>query len=260
MKKRIIFGSVYLAIFIPSLLLGGIYFTLFVYLISLLGLNELLIVREKKTKIKPFIKFISYVLLTFLIFGNMDFTIDYRIFASIILGLVLPVIFYKNDEYSINDAFFMIGVLSFLGVVFNLLLSVREYSLNIMIYLILIAMITDTYAYLTGMLLGKNKLIPLISPKKTIEGLIGGTIVGVSFGVAYYMTIINSSIALFDIVLLTLFLSIIVQIGDLIMSSFKRYYGVKDFSNLLPGHGGVLDRFDSILFILLAYTLIMNFI
>ncbi|MCD8545961.1 phosphatidate cytidylyltransferase [Candidatus Woesebacteria bacterium] len=154
----------------------------------------------------------------------------------------------------------MIGVLSFLGVVFNLLLSVRAYSLNIMIYLILIAMITDTYAYLTGMLLGKNKLIPLISPKKTIEGLIGGNNRWSIIGVVYYITIINASIPLFDIIVLTLFLSIIGQIGDLIMSSFKRYYGVKDFSNLLPGHGGVLDRFDSILFILLAYTLIMNFI
>jgi phosphatidate cytidylyltransferase len=262
MKKRIIFGSIYLAIFIPSLLLGGVYFTLFVYSISLLGLNELLRVREKKHIIKPSIKFISYVFLTLLIFGdpNLGFVLDYRLFSSIILGLVLPVLFYKSEEYSINDAFFMIGILLFLGIVFNLLLSVRAYSLNIMLYLLIIAMISDTYAYLTGNLLGKNKLIPSISPKKTIEGLVGGTVFGVLFGVVYYMTVINSSIALFDIVLLSLFLSIVGQIGDLIMSSFKRYYGVKDFSNLLPGHGGVLDRFDSIIFILLAYTLIMNFI
>ncbi len=110
--------------------------------------------------------------------------------------------------------------------------------------------VSDVFAYFVGRLLGKHKLIPEISPKKTIEGSIGG-IVFAALAMLLYGFIVDS---FFDAItvnylvlgLMGFVLSIISQIGDLIASSLKREYGVKDYSNLLPGHGGIADRFDSI--------------
>ena len=108
------------------------------------------------------------------------------------------------------------------------------------------------------MMFGRHKLAPLISPNKTIEGLIGGTLIGTLGGVIFYVLIIKDFQNIFMLILLTLFLSIIGQLGDLVKSSIKRNAGIKDFSNLIPGHGGILDRFDSIIFISLTYIVIVN--
>ena len=113
------------------------------------------------------------------------------------------------------------------------------------------AWVTDTFAYFTGMLFGKHKLIPEISPKKTVEGAIGGTVFcigafllyGLVVGKLFSITIPNYlSLALFGLVA-----AVVSQLGDLIASLIKREHGIKDYGKLFPGHGGVLDRFDSIL-------------
>ena len=109
---------------------------------------------------------------------------------------------------------------------------------------------SDTCAYFSGYLFGKHKLIPEISPKKTVEGAIGGvlgaTLIYVVIGVcADVFTSIE--VNYFVLVLCGLVLSATSQVGDLIASMIKREHGVKDYSNLLPGHGGILDRFDSVL-------------
>ena len=129
---------------------------------------------------------------------------------------------------------------------------------NLLVYLVLITVMTDTFAYLTGMLIGKHKLLEVISPKKTWEGLIGGTFFGVFIATIYYITVINSNISLLIVIPITLLLSIVGQLGDLFFSAIKRYFDKKDFSNLMPGHGGVLDRLDSLIFVLLAYSFFLN--
>ena len=105
------------------------------------------------------------------------------------------------------------------------------------------------------MLVGKNKLCPEISPKKTVEGLIGGIVMGTFAATAFYFTVINSNISLVFLIFITALLCLVGQLGDLVFSSIKRYYGVKDFSNLIPGHGGILDRFDSLIFVTLAFII-----
>ena len=117
---------------------------------------------------------------------------------------------------------------------------------------------TDTFAYLVGMRFGKHKLSK-ISPKKSIEGAIGG-IVGAVVLVLLYTVIMNNSYDLgysyIYVTISTIILSIIGQIGDFAASSIKRYVDVKDYSNLIPGHGGMLDRIDSLMFIApFAYAL-----
>lgn len=123
------------------------------------------------------------------------------------------------------------------------------------------AWITDIFAYFTGMLCGKHKLIPAVSPKKTIEGAIGGTLFCVAFFVGYGALINHYTVADKSLVLIGfagLLAAIVSQIGDLSMSVIKRTYGIKDYGTIFPGHGGVLDRFDSILAVAIAMALFLS--
>ncbi len=118
-------------------------------------------------------------------------------------------------------------------------------------YLVFIgAFVTDIFAYFTGMLIGKHKLSPIISPKKTVEGALGGVVACIlSFILYAYLlnSFFESQANIVTFAILGLFTSIVSQLGDLFASSIKRSYGIKDYGFIFPGHGGVLDRFDSIL-------------
>ena len=127
-----------------------------------------------------------------------------------------------------------------------------------LIYLLLITTMTDIFAYVTGMLIGKHKLLEVISPNKTWEGTIGGTIMGVFVSAMFYHTVIDPEFSKVYLLLISLFLSILGQYGDLVFSAIKRYFGKKDFSNIMPGHGGVLDRLDSLIFVLLGFVFFVN--
>lgn len=123
----------------------------------------------------------------------------------------------------------------------------------------LIVWVTDTGAYIFGRLFGKNKLWPEISPNKTIEGFIGGilcsTIIAVIFSLNYDMPL-----SMIPLILVTWLFSMFGQLGDLVESALKRHFDVKDSGNLLPGHGGILDRFDSFIFVLpLMNILLISF-
>ena len=179
--------------------------------------------------------------------------------AVAIFAYVMPIVFVNdNKKYNLNDALFLIGSTLFIGLSFNLLIAIRNISLDYIIYIFLIATITDTFALLTGRKIGKNKLAPKISPNKTIEGSIGGSIMGTFVASIYFMEVINPSVNVFAAVAMTLILTIFGQIGDLVFSAIKRYYDTKDFSNLIPGHGGILDRLDSIIFIVLAFLMFLT--
>ncbi len=119
--------------------------------------------------------------------------------------------------------------------------------------------VSDTFAYFTGMLIGKRKLCPAISPKKTVEGSIGGIIANMIVFAGYAFVLrqffeINANIVFFAI--LGALFSAVGQFGDLIASSIKRHYNVKDFGKFFPGHGGVLDRFDSTLAIAIVMLML----
>mgnify|MGYP002869826339 CR=1 FL=1 len=116
---------------------------------------------------------------------------------------------------------------------------------------------SDTFAYCTGMLIGRHKFLPLLSPNKTIEGSIIGTLMGVIVGASYYYNIVGD-LSLGNVIILSLILTMVSEIGDLVFSSIKRYFGTKDYSNLIPGHGGILDRFDSVIYVSLCMSLLLS--
>ncbi|MBR2245978.1 MAG: phosphatidate cytidylyltransferase [Bacilli bacterium] len=266
MKKRIISAIIMVAVFVPLLLIGGITFAIFMTILALFGLYEIMSIRETK---KPFpfaMKLIAYLMVIFFSMTNFKsieflYNVDYRVMTFIIFVFLVPMV-YINDtkKYNINDALFLIGSILFIGMSFNLLIITRNYDITYIIYLFLITTITDTFAFFTGKFIGKHKLCPDISPKKTVEGVIGGTLMGTFAATAFYVTVINNCNSLILVIVITTLLSLVGQIGDLVFSIIKRYYGRKDFSNLIPGHGGILDRFDSIIFVALTFILFLGII
>ena len=154
----------------------------------------------------------------------------------------------KADVTKIGIAFYEIFSII---VGFTLLVRVRDLRPYEYLIIFVAAWMTDTFAYFTGCFLGKHKLCPEISPKKTVEGAIGG-VVGAVVGSVILAFIINGCgvgvhFNVLEAALTAIPLSFIGQIGDLSASLAKRHFGVKDYGNIFPGHGGVLDRFDSII-------------
>ena len=266
MKQRIISAIVVLGIFIPLLILNNNLYKIGVVVIGLLGLKEIIEIREIKKKFPFLVKLISYMLMIFFICNNigadrLNLYFDYKYISAALIPLLLPCIFYHDsDHYNVEDAFYLIGSVMFLGLAFNLLIVIRNYDITYIIYLFLITIITDTYAYISGKLSGRNKLAPNISPKKTIEGFIVGSVVGTFVSSSFYYIYIDDAINLMLLISITLFLSIAGQLGDLVFSSIKRKYNKKDFSNIMPGHGGVLDRLDSIIFVIITFLFFISLI
>ena len=124
----------------------------------------------------------------------------------------------------------------------------QENGLLYLILIIISCFITDTGAYFVGRAWGKHKLAPVISPKKTIEGFIGGIVVNI---LVYLIVgfVLPAPVSLPMLMVLAAVCGVLDQFGDLSMSAIKRHFGVKDFGSFMPGHGGVLDRFDSLLYV-----------
>ena len=264
MKTRIISAIIMILVFIPFIIIGELPFAIFMSVLSLLGLYELLKVRESKKSFPIVLKVLAYILTLYFCLYNtssIEFfnKFDYRVMALVIFTFITPMVFINDTKkYNLNDALFLIGSVLFIGFSFNLIIITRNYDITYIIYLLLITTITDTFALFTGKLIGSHKLCPKISPKKTVEGLIGGVIMGTFVATVFYNTVISSSVPLVIVIVSTLILSLIGQLGDLVFSSIKRYYEVKDFSNMIPGHGGILDRFDSLIFVTLAFIILMG--
>ena len=259
MKERTISAIIMALILVPVFCMGGTVFDIAIFIISLLALKEFLDMKETKKKLPMFVKFTSYIFMILLVGTNMiketiTLEMDFRVLSALFITFLIPTVLYHDKEkYNINDAFYLIGGIFFLSLSMILMVAVRNVRLALILYLLIITILTDTFAYLTGLLIGKHKMIESISPKKTWEGSFGGTLAGVITSTIFYLTVINPNENVLKITLISLFLSILGQFGDLVFSAIKRYFGKKDFSNLIPGHGGILDRMDSIIFVLIGF-------
>ena len=259
MKTRIISAIVMIALFVPLLIIGEIPYLVMTTIFAVMGMWELMRLEEKLPIV---IKIVSYLVCIFLIISSYIIKNFNPFNYYIMLGLFLlysslMIINNDIDNYSYKDSLWLLIGTLMLGFMFKNFVDIRYVGMYEVIYLFLISTMTDTFALFCGKLLGKHKLTK-ISPNKTVEGSIGGSIFGTIIPVIF-LIIIGRKITLSTVVI-TFLLTIIGQIGDLYFSSIKRHYKVKDFSNLIPGHGGVLDRLDSILFIMSAYVIVLGVI
>lgn len=257
MKKRTISAVIIAVITIPLLIIGGIPYAIGIGILSLLAFKEIADLKLPNEKKLSMIT-MSIYLATFLImvYSNYDgknlmFGLNYEKLSLVIMIILITGIFNTKEEHFINRSLKTLGLITVVGLGFNLMISVFNYNKSIFLYLLAITIFTDIFAYLSGMLIGKHKLLPLVSPNKSIEGSIIGTIMGTFLAAMFYYNFIGS--LNIRIILITIVLSIIGQMGDLFFSAIKREYKIKDYSNLIPGHGGILDRIDSVLFVLIAY-------
>jgi phosphatidate cytidylyltransferase len=280
MKQRTITSIILIGIFVPLFVLNGVGIRILLGLFTVVASYEItnLIAKEKSYRLiliilNGLMSLSLYILeLIYLEFGDTKFSLVVLLLPIVLMSIYSIFIFKSNGK--LKDQHFMYNLVAVVypAIGFAALFMIRdfgfEYGLgygegywqgNVNIgSVFLVTVLTDTFGYFTGMLFGKTPLAPKISPKKTIEGAIGGTLTTaiVALLLSYYFE--NASIGVEYIIVIPIdqklsilvffvFASIVAQIGDLLMSSVKRQFNVKDFSNVFPGHGGVLDRFDSML-------------
>ena len=290
MKKRLITGIVLLAVLIPLLIIDVLLpvFQVVAAAFVCIGAWEMIKLYEHGKKFNIAIKIVIMIsaLLTYLsgltIWTELTeqlqldqslvkITIDSKIgFALLMIAISLQLsLLVFSKEFDANDIGKSLASSFYVGFGVASLLALRILGVRFIAYLFMTTILTDVFAYVFGMLFGKHKMIERISPKKTWEGAIGGTIVATIaaslFAFLYGQLFPGGDLnTIFDnftqgtqsnpvllyilIFFVTLITSIAGQIGDLVASRLKRTYDVKDFSNIFPGHGGFLDRFDSAIF------------
>lgn len=246
MLKRVISGVLGIPILLAVVHYGGAILFAAIIIVALIGLYEFYqAIKEKELHPVTWLGYIIAVgILTQFYYSSLRVSV---LFWLVLAVITLSFILLTNRKYTIIDASVTIYGILYVPVLLGHILLTSLESNNIVIWLIFItAWGADTCAYFSGYLFGKRKLCPNISPKKTIEGAIGGTLGTVIIsGIFGYLFLRDHLLAVLFIGLIG---SIVSVMGDLTASIIKRSVGIKDFGNLIPGHGGILDRFDSILF------------
>lgn len=257
MLKRIVFGLLLGSIVIITILfLPKFVCNILAVLLAIGGTYEFINAMEKGGY-RP-LKAIPYLTCLGLLFVNYNTSIlvykfSFSIFSFLILGILIYGLF-PTKRTLVDVSLSIFGIL-YIPFLLSFILSIY-YTDVIGTYLIWFALfgacLSDAFAYFVGVNFGKHKLCPKISPKKSIEGAIGA-IVGTALVFLIYAFVLNKyysfDIQYWQIILFGAVASVFAQIGDLVASSIKRFVGEKDFGSCIPGHGGVLDRIDSMLFV-----------
>ena len=276
--KRGISGAVYIALLLTSIqfstesfiILFGVFLIIATYefcnLVQLNKIFPLLFVSLFYTTISliSFYKIETENYINSIQNGNISLTIDINLVNTILLIATLIVsvkcIFFLFDDrvQSISTPskyLYLLGyiLLPFIFIV-KISFGIKDYNPKIIIGLFILIWTNDTFAYLVGKSIGKHKLLERISPKKTIEGFIGGVVFAIFTGYLISKLYIKASPSFSEKSILiwttiALIVGVFGTIGDLIESKFKRIAGIKDSGKIMPGHGGILDRLDSVIFV-----------
>lgn len=246
MKQRIVTGLIGGAAFLSLLWLGGLWFFLMTALLSSVSYWEYSRMRKSCGQVP--VGMIGNLFLLFLLslgFWHISMPIHYPLWIFVFLLLLFPI--FSKNRFTIEDAAYQLFGAIYIGLGFYHMILVRiDYGLESLLLAILSVWATDTGAYFGGRLWGKNKLSPSISPNKTIEGALSGTVLSIIVAILFFL--FGTSISqLYDAILIGFVISCIGQLGDLIESAIKRHFNVKDSGQILPGHGGMFDRFDSMI-------------
>lgn len=249
--KRFISGMIlFLAVAVILIFGNSTAVNLTISAVAIIAINEYFNSLSKKYKVERWIGNILAILLAFINVLPKEMLI--LMFPIGIALLFFKVIITEMKTNFVDIAITGFGIIYIIGfIMFIPLIYMSEHGKLLIWYLAISAWGTDTFAYLVGIKFGKHKLTP-ISPKKSIEGSIGGIVGSTLIAIIYTYfinKICNAGISYLAITGIAVVLSVLSQIGDLAASSIKRYVDIKDFGKIIPGHGGMLDRIDSILFI-----------
>lgn len=256
MRQRVITAIVALIIFIPIIWYGGFAIEIAAVALAVVGVYELF--RMKGLTLLSFEGILSALGAVFLVIPTIkwlnflpEMQTNFILFYVTVMLLLGASVISKNT-YTIEEAGFPVIVSLYVGMGFQNFISARSAGFEVLLFALFIVWATDIGAYLFGRRFGRHKLMPDVSPNKTIEGALGGILSAVVVAALFLVFTANKGLFPYPMpvmLVLTVLFSIVGQFGDLVESSIKRHYGVKDSGNILPGHGGILDRFDSLLFV-----------
>lgn len=264
--QRTITGIIFLVVVIGAIALSKVSFFILFELIIVGAMYEFYALAEKK-KFKP--QKIYGIVIGTIVFAANYFFAQNLIGAKVLLGIIPLIIsvfiieLYRKSEYVfVNIGFTLLGIL-YIAVPFsfaNYVVHTNDisYSSQLLLGFFFLTWSFDTLAYVFGVSFGKHRLFERISPKKSWEGFIGGLIS--SIGVAYVISLFFTELDFIHWAVLSVLISVFGTYGDLVESSYKRNIDEKDSGSILPGHGGVLDRFDAVVFTLPLFYLYLQFI
>jgi len=263
LKTRIISACVFVPVILVAAYVGSWLWAALVLAIALIGGYEFgKMLEANEHRFFPLIYYPSAALIVIL---AQLFPEDPAILLAVLfLSFAVYITLFILGKYSIEDVTMNITAVVYIPVAMACAVILRSGFPEGMWYIFLLLVIqwfTDSGAYLIGCSIGKHKLMPKVSPKKSVEGAVGGIVVAVVG--AMLLNAFLDFLPVGYLAFITIVISIGGQLGDLCESAFKRWAGVKDSGNLIPGHGGMLDRFDSMLFaapLLLFFITIYNLI
>ena len=271
MAKRILAAVVFLPLLLAvMLLLPSIAWTAVVCLISAVASYELMRAtgEGRLTLSMQTVTILSAVALPLGSWAGLG-TAYVNLCSFVVMAVCFWCAIRAYDGCSAPVRFVQILVCLFGGVIIPLALAAlvelrcMEYGKYLVLFAVLLTFITDAGAYFAGVFFGKHRGVTQVSPNKSVEGYIGGFAAGVMFALIYGLVIsemVRASASLLSLTLSGLLGAAAAEVGDLAFSFVKRQYGVKDFGSLLPGHGGMLDRFDSMLFCAPVVLFIVRFL
>ena len=251
-KQRLLSGIVLVILTVVTLYFGGTVTLLVTAAISLTGMFELLRVKGEERSGLAVVAYSGSILYYLLLWLNLEqYILPLSLLVLVLLFFVYVFTFPKHNIDEVTMAFFS---LFYVTVMLSCIYRIRamENGGYMVVLVFLSAWGNDTLAYCAGRLFGKHKMSPVLSPKKTVEGAVGGILgaglLGGLYGLIgqHFMASDHNLIGIFAAVCAVG--GLISIVGDLGASAIKRNYNIKDYSQLIPGHGGILDRFDSIIF------------
>ena len=258
MKARVLTSILIVAIAIPTFVLSGyIVYPIVLSLLALMAIFELLRVLGAEKNLAVAIP--SYLLALALpiaaYFATEDLTAYFLIATIVVYVFLLYILIlsvFSRGKMGFSRVARIFASVTYVVLAFAALSAIRyiengEFCFGMVF---IASWVSDVFAFLVGILIGKHKLIPEISPKKTVEGFIGGiffaTVAMLLYGLLIDLFVADMTVNYIVLGVMGVILSILSQLGDLIASTVKREEGVKDYGSLLPGHGGIMDRFDSV--------------
>jgi phosphatidate cytidylyltransferase len=254
-KERIITGIIMAILFLVPFYFGSYWFLAFSLILAILAYYEFsTIIKVRILGIKWFAGLLGVIFLFSPLLSSEGEQIQIKVLIALVLFFITATIF--NQEFSIEKAgTLLIGVL-YIGFGFSSLAEARiDKGVFWTLSILLTIWSTDSGAYFIGRKFGKRKLAERISPNKTVEGAIGGIITAIIIGTVLQLTL-NTYENNIKALIITIVVSMACQVGDLVESALKRNFGVKDSGKILPGHGGILDRLDSWIFVFIGLKLI----